>query len=579
MHDLIIRSGTVVDGTGAPARTADVAVDNGVIVEVGRVTGSTRRSIDADGLLVTPGFVDIHTHFDGQATWDPHLTPSCWHGVTTAVLGNCGVGFAPARPLRHDELIEVMEGVEDIPGTALSEGIRWNWETFPEYLDALDAMPRAINVAAQIPHAAVRSYVMGERGREGNATAEDMFAMTKIVREGLQAGAIGFSTGRTAGHRDVNGGFVPGTFAAEEEVAALLAILDEVGTGVFQLVPAGIAGTLAGDAVGAMDAELAWMLRCGRGSSRPITFLVMESVTDPDIWRPWFDAVRTANAEGARIHPQVASRCFGVLMGHQSRLNPLRYRPSYAALDGLPFEEKIARLRQPEVRARILAEEPVLPMAYSMDQGTPALFSHLFPLGENLDYEPEASASVQAIAERTRQDPWAVAYDLLLGSGGRDFLLYPQLNYARDSYDGLFEMLSDPMTVQGLGDGGAHCGLICDASMTTYLLSHWVRDRSRGPKLPLEVAVRRLCGDPARLYGMDDRGVVAPGLRADLNLIDFDALALRHPELVTDLPAGAGRLIQRSDGYVETIVGGETIVDNGDLTEARPGSLVRNSGQ
>jgi N-acyl-D-amino-acid deacylase len=579
MHDLVIRGGTVVDGTGAPARTADVAVDDGVIVEVGRVSGSARRTIAADGLLVTPGFVDIHTHFDGQATWDPHLTPSCWHGVTTAVLGNCGVGFAPARPLRHEDLIEVMEGVEDIPGTALSEGIRWNWETFPEYLDALAAMPRAVNIGAQVPHAAVRSYVMGERGREGDATAEDMAAMTAIVREALRAGAMGFSTGRTAGHRDVHGGFVPGTFAAQDEIAALLAVLDEVGTGVFQLVPAGTSGEIGGDADGAMEVELDWILRYGRHSSRPITFLVMESVTHPDSWRPWFDAVRAANTEGARIYPQVASRCFGVLMGHQSRMNPLQYRPSYAELADLPFEEKMARLRQPDVRSRILSEESVLPEKYAMDQDTPAIFSRLFALGEHLDYEPRASDSVLAIAERTGQDPWAVTYDLLLGSGGRDFLLFPLLNYGRSSYDGLYDMLSDPMTVQGLGDGGAHCGLVCDASMTTYLLTHWARDRSRGPMLPLEVAVRRLSGDAAHLYGMDDRGVVAPGLRADLNVIDFDTLALRHPERVTDLPAGAGRLIQRSDGYVETIVGGETIVDDGELTDARPGALVRSTAR
>ncbi len=575
VHDLVIRGGTVVDGTGTAARTADVAVDDGVIVEVGRVDGSGRRTVDADGLLVTPGFVDIHTHFDGQATWDPHLTPSCWHGVTTAVLGNCGVGFAPVHPQRHGALIEVMEGVEDIPGTALSEGIRWSWESFPEYLDALAAMPRAVNIGTQIPHAAVRSYVMGERGREGNATASDIATMTDLVRQALQAGALGFSTGRTAGHRDVHGGLVPGTFAAEEEVAALLAVMDEVGTGVFQIVPAGISGELGGDALGAMDTELEWMLRYGQQSSRPITFLVMESVDQPDIWRPWFDAVRAANEGGSRIHPQVACRCFGVLMGHQSRMNPMQYRPTYRALADLPFDEKMARLRQPEVRAQILSEREELPAKHSMDQLTSSTFRRLFPLGEHLDYEPEASASVMAIAERTGQDPWAVTYDLMLGSGGRDFLLHPLLNYGRNSYDGLYDMLSDPMTVQGLGDGGAHCGIVCDASMTTYMLSHWARDRSRGPRLPLEVAVRRLTGDPAALYGLADRGVVRPGGRADLNIIDFEALALRHPERVTDLPAGAGRLIQRSDGYVETIVAGETIVDHGELTDARPGELVR----
>ena len=574
MHDLVIRGGRVVDGTGAAARSADVAIDDGRVTEVGAVGGTARRTLDADGALVTPGFVDIHTHFDGQATWDPHLTPSCWHGVTTAILGNCGVGFAPVAPDRQRWLIELMEGVEDLPGSALAEGIRWDWETFPDYLDALDRLPRALDVGTQVPHAAVRAFVMGDRAHEA-ATTADLTAMQTIVRDALLAGALGFSTGRTAGHRDVRGEPVPGTYAAEDEIDALLTAMDAAGRGVLQVVPAGISGELAGDAKGAMDTELAWILRLGLAHTRPITFLVMENGRDPDQWRSWFEAVRTANASGADIRPQVASRCFGVLMGHQSRMNPFRYRPTYQALATLPFEERIRRLREPHVRAAILADEPVLDGPPSMDQLTDYTFKRLYPLGADLDYEPSPDDSVLAIAHRTGEDPWAVTYDLMLGADGRDFLLHPLLNYARGSYDGLHDMMIDPLTIQGLGDGGAHCGIICDASMTTYLLSHWTRDRTRGPKLPLEVAVRRLTSEPAALYGLRDRGSLVPGQRADVNVIDFDRLRLLHPEQVHDLPAGAGRLIQRSEGYVETIVAGETVVDHGELTDARPGRVVR----
>jgi N-acyl-D-aspartate/D-glutamate deacylase len=575
VHDLVIRGGTVVDGSGARPRTADVAIDGGIVSEVGRVDGSARQTMSADGLLVTPGFVDIHTHFDGQATWDPHLTPSCWHGVTTAILGNCGVGFAPVRPDRRQWLIELMEGVEDIPGTALVEGIRWAWESFPEYLDALDAMPRALDIGAHLPHAAVRAYVMDERAHDA-ATDADLDAMDTLLRDALRAGALGFSTGRTAGHRDVRGEPVPGTYAAEDELRRLLSVMDEEGRGVLEVVPAGVSGELGGDAKDAMRGELDWILRSGEAFRRPITFLVMESRRDPDAWRGWFDEVREANARGADIRPQVASRCFGMLLGHQSNVNPWRHRPSYRALEGLPFEEKMRRLHDPEVRARVLAE-PADPASGppSVDQYVEHLFGQLFPLGDQLDYEPAREGSVAARAAATGQDPWAVTYDLMLGAEGRDFLLHPLLNYGRGNYDGLRDMLMDPLTVQGLGDGGAHCGIICDASMTTYLLSHWVRDRQRGERLPLEWAVHRLTADPAQLYGLHDRGLLRPGYRADVNVIDFDRLGLRHPERVDDLPAGAGRLVQRATGYTATIVAGEVVVDDGDVTDARPGRLVR----
>ena len=573
MHDLVIRGGTVVDGTGGPSRVADVAVEGGVIVEVGRVGGRARRTLDADGLLVTPGFVDVHTHFDGQATWDPHLTPSCWHGVTTALLGNCGVGFAPVEPGREEWLIELMEGVEDIPGTALSEGIRWEWESFPEYLDALERMPRAIDIGAQVPHAAVRAYVMRERLHD-RATPDDLEAMCELLRESLRAGALGFSTGRTAGHRDVHGEPVPGTFAPAAEIAALLGVMAEEQRGVLQLVPAGSSGTTGLDPEGAMDPEVDWMVRYGEEYRRPITFLILEHGPDFDVWRGWFDRVRAANERGADIHPQVASRCFGMLFGHQSRLNPFRHRPGFIEVADLPFDERVRALRDRERRARILAEENV-EGPFAADRITVETFENLFPLGDELDYEPPPEASVAAIARRGGASPWAIAYDLMLGSDGRDFLLRPLLNYGGGSYDGLHDMLVDPMTVQGLGDGGAHVRIVCDASMTTYLLTHWVRDRTRGPRLSLEWAVRRLTHDPARLYGLGDRGVVAVGRRADLNVIDLDRLRLVFPEQVDDLPGGAGRLVQRAEGYVETIVAGEVVVADGELTDARPGTLVR----
>ena len=574
MYDLLIRSGTVVDGTGSPARTADVAVTGGTIVEVGHVDGPARRVIDADGLLVTPGFVDIHTHYDGQATWDPHLTPSCWHGVTTAILGNCGVGFAPVSPDRRDWLIELMEGVEDIPGTALAEGIQWEWESFPDYLDALERMPRAVDIGTHVPHAAVRAYVMGDRAHDP-ANDEDLDAMTSILRESLAAGALGFSTGRTAGHRDIHGQPVPGTFAPAQEIAAMLSVMTAAGRGVLQLVPAGISGEMAGDEPGAMETELEWVLRYGRDYARPITYLTMQRGNDPDLWRTWFAATRSANEQGARIHPQVANRCFGVLMGHQSKMNPFQYFPTYRTLDALPFEARIARLRDLDIRARILSEKPDRSGEPAMDWLGRSSFDNLFPLGNPLEYEPEPESSIGAIARRSGLEPLAVAYDHMLGSDGHEFLLFPLLNYGLGSYDGLHDMMSDPMTVQGLGDGGAHSGIVCDATMTTYMLTHWARDRTRGPRFPLEWAISRLTRDPAQLYGLCDRGVLEPGYRADINVIDFDRLRLLHPERVTDLPAGAGRLVQRSEGYVETIVSGQTVVADGEPTDARPGGLVR----
>ena len=576
MHDLVIRAGRLVDGTGAPARTADVAIDDGIVTEIGRV-GAARREIDADGALVTPGFVDVHTHYDGQATWDPHLTPSSWHGVTTAVMGNCGVGFAPVDPARHEWLIGLMEGVEDIPGTALHEGMAFDWETFPEYLDALERLPRSIDVGAHATHGALRAYVMGERGaRNEAATADDIAEMARLVEEAVRAGALGFSTSRTMGHRAIDGEPVPGTFAAEDELFAIGEAMARVGHGVFEIAPAGVGGRAAGDAEDAAEHELDWMIRMARQTGVTTSFLVMQWHDVPDQWRLQLDAARAARADGVPIHPQVASRCFGMLVGHQSRANPFRARPTYAGLLDLPFSERIARLRDPEVRARILAEGqgPAVPGTMSAQMaGTP--FDRFFPLGDDLDYEPTKEQTVAAIAAREGRSSDEVAYDLMLRQDGREFLLYPLLNYGGYGYEAIHDMITDPITVQGLGDGGAHCGIVCDASMTTYLLSYWVRDRRRGPRIGLEYAVQRLTQGPARLYGLDDRGVLAPGMRGDVNVIDFDNLGMERPEMVFDLPAGAGRMVQRSRGYLATVVAGETVVEAGECTDARPGRVVR----
>lgn len=574
MYDLVVRSGTVVDGTGAPPRTADVAVDDGVIVEVGRIDERARRVVDADGLVVTPGFVDVHTHFDGQVTWDHDLTPSCWHGVTTAILGNCGVGFAPVRPGDEGALIELMEGVEDIPGTALSDGIQWDWETFPKYLDALDARHLAIDVGTHVPHAAVRAYVMGSRAQE-DATDDELAAMCDVVRSGLEAGALGFSSGRTAGHRDALGNPVPGTFAPEEELAAILTTMDEVGRGVFEVVPAGVGGEITGDVAGAMETELEWLLRQGVRTNRPITFLVMER-PDAEHWRPWFQAAHQANERGAKLRPQVANRCFGVLMGHQSKLNPFQYRATYRQqLAHLPLADRIRRMKDPEVRRRILSEQPDFSGPFLMDQIGRRTLENVFVLGDDLDYEPSPDTSIRAIAKRRGLDPWEVAYDVLLDANGHEFLLWPLLNYADYSYNGLLDMMEDPISVHGLGDSGAHVGLVCDASTNTYMLNHWVRDRRRGRTVPLEWAVNRITRETAQLYGLTDRGVLSPGMKADLNLIDLNRLRLVRPEQVHDLPGGAGRLIQRAEGYVATFVSGVQTIDDDERTEALPGRLVR----
>jgi len=573
MHDLVIRGGRLVDGTGSPARAGDVAIEDGRIVEVGRVGGAARRTLEADGLVVTPGFVDIHTHYDAQATWDPLLTPSCWHGVTTAVCGNCGVGFAPAKPDRHQWLIGLMEGVEDIPGTALSEGIQWDWETFPEFLDALERAPRALDFGTQVPHGAVRAYVMGDRGAANEAaTAADIDAMARIVKEGLLAGALGFSTSRTLGHRAIDGEPVPGTFAAEEELFGIGRALGETGLGVFELAPLGAGGDAPGDPPDAILEEIDWMCRLSAAIHRPVSFAMLTYASRPDIWRELISIAERAVADGADVRPQMAGRPFGILAGHQTIANPFLGRPSYDAIADLPLSERAARLRDPEVRRRILSETPPRGANFF---GSPAVFESMFPLGDPPNYEPAPEASVAALARRAGRDVHELAYEILLGDDGRDLLLLPFLNYAGGDCEPLREMMYNERVVLGLGDGGAHCGLICDASIPTFMLTHWVRDRTRGATVPLELVVHRMTQDTARLYGLRDRGVLAPGYKADLNLIDLDNVRLRPPRMAHDLPGGGRRLLQRAEGYEASLVSGEVILEKGEPTGARPGRLLR----
>jgi N-acyl-D-aspartate/D-glutamate deacylase len=566
MHDLVIRRGTVVDGTGAKRRQADVAIEGGRIAAVAPDLGPGRREIDARDQLVTPGWVDIHTHYDGQVTWDPHLTPSGWNGVTTVVMGNCGVGFAPVRPGQQAFLIQLMEGVEDIPGTALSEGIRWAWESFPEYLSALERMPRAVDVGAQIPHGAVRAYVMGERGaRNEKATPEEVAAMAELVREGLRAGALGFSTSRTLLHRAKDGELVPGTTADDAELFGIGRALGEVGHGVFE-----VASDLAPEGI-----ELGWMRRLARETGRPVSFACLQSPADPDQWRRLLRACEEDAREGGCLTPQVAQRPAGVLLGWEGTAHPFLFHAPWRELAALPPRERLARLADPAVRAAFLADRPDLSKLPPPALLAVAGFHMMFPLGDPPDYEPAPEQSVAAIAAREGRSPLEVAYDLLCERGGRGLIYMPFLGYANGSLEAIREMMLHPQAVFGLSDGGAHCGIICDASMPTFLLTHWVRDRSRGPRIELEPIVAAQTRRTAAFYDLSDRGTLAPGMKADLNVIDFDRLHIHAPEMVYDLPGDARRLIQRVDGYRYTVQGGEVTYEDGEPTGALPGRLIR----
>jgi N-acyl-D-aspartate/D-glutamate deacylase len=572
MHDLVIRGGNVVDGTGAEATTADVAVTEGRITGVGHLSGElARHEIDADGQLVTPGFVDIHTHFDGQATWDDVLAPSAWHGVTTVVMGNCGVGFAPAAPDRHDWLIGLMEGVEDIPGTALAEGMEWGWESFPEYLDALERRTWTMDVGTQIAHGAVRAYVMGNRGAQNEpATPEDIAAMKAIVKTAMQAGALGFSTSRTIAHTAIDGEPVPGTYAAEDELFGIGAALGELGTGVFELAPMGSAGE---DIIGPAK-EVDWMRRLSAAIGRPVTFALLQVDADPGLWRELMDESLRAADEGAELWPQVAGRATGLLGGHFTTYSLFDIIPAYQqAKQANPrAADLVAALRDPELRRTILAWEPDSPgVAERMDKA----YGSTYVLGTPPHYEPGPERSLRFIAESTGRSPLEVAYDAMLEDDGRALLYVPILNYSSGSLDPTREMLLHPRAAIGLADGGAHCGVICDAGQPTFMLSYWTRDRTQGAKLPLEWVVRKQTRDTARLYGLGDRGTIQPGMVADLNVIDYEHLQLTNPIVVDDLPAGGKRLVQRATGYTATIKSGVTTFVDGEDTGERPGRLLR----
>ena len=576
MHDLIIRGGTVVDGTGAPRFSADIAIDAGRITAIGTDLGEARDIIDATGLIVTPGFVDIHTHYDGQATWDDLLEPSSGHGVTTVVAGNCGVGFAPVRPGKEEWLVQLMEGVEDIPGTALHEGISWGWESFPEYLDVLDSRTYAIDIATYVGHGPIRAYVMGDRGaRNEPATPEDIAGMKQLVTEAIRAGAIGFSSSRTLNHKARDGEPVPGTFAAEDELNGLADGVTDAGGGLFEIAPQGLEFE-AEVFLGEVDLLSRIALRTGL----PVTFAMLQNERNPDSWREALKRVDATNAAGGNMRPQIAARPFGMMIGWANN-NPFTKRPTVVDLVGRLDGEKLRdELRKPEVKAAILSEAD-LPSDPSIqfDGLGPFLqlmLDKIYAMGDTPNYEPSADNTVTALAAAAGVEPLDMAYDLLNEADGNAFLMLPFFNYVGGTQDAIYEMLRHPATVSGLSDGGAHCRMICDASIPTYVLSHWARDRE-GDKLSLEDAVKCQTNDTAEVVGFHDRGSIAVGKRADLNIIDMETLDLEYPRAVDDLPAGGRRLMQAAHGYVATIVNGEITRRNGADTGARPGRLVRSS--
>jgi N-acyl-D-aspartate/D-glutamate deacylase len=562
-HDLIVRGGTVVDGTGADARTADVAISDRVVTEVGRVTGPARRTIDADGLLVTPGFVDIHTHYDGQASWDERMVPSSWHGVTTVVVGNCGVGFAPVHPQDHQRLIELMEGVEDIPGVVLDEGLTWDWQSFPQFMDAVDGRPFDMDVALQVPHGALRLHMMGERGaaRE-TATPDDIAGMAALAAEAVSAGALGFSTSRTLNHRTSKGEPTPTLTAEAEELVGIACAIGATGRGVLQVV----------SDFADIDAEFGIFRQMAAESGRPLSFSLVQ--TRGDSWRRQLALLEEANAAGVTMTGQVAPRAVGLLLGLQCTLHPLLTNRAFREIASLGLADQVAILRDPAFKERVLAEDRARRDEARRRGRIIDGYDAMYELGDPPDYEPDPAGSVGQRALRDGRDPLDLAYDHLLEDEGRAFLYVPLLNYADGNLDAAGEMLAHPHTVPGLGDGGAHLGTICDASFTTTLLALWGRDRDHG-RLPLPFLVRRQTQDTARTVGLLDRGVLAPGYRADVNVIDFEHLAARRPEMRRDLPAGGRRLVQAADGYVATIAAGQVTYEHGQATGALPGRLVR----
>ena len=567
MHDLVIRGGTVVDGTGAPRFAADVAIDGGMISAVGEDVGPGREEIDAAGKILAPGWVDIHTHYDGQATWDQEMAPSSWHGVTTVIMGNCGVGFAPAKPDKHDWLIGLMEGVEDIPGTALAEGMTWNWETFPEYLDELERLARTIDIGTHVPHGAVRAYVMDERGaRSEEPTEHEIARMSRIVEDGLRAGALGFSTSRTILHRSVDGELVPGTTATKEELIGIGRAMGRVGYGVFEM-----ASDLKRD-----WREFEWMGELSRETKLPVTFAALQSIAKELPLEEQISEMRRENANGANIVAQIALRGNGIVMAWQGTVHPFRFRPAWLEITDKPWAEKLARLKDPAFRARMLTEENQFPQSdlIGLIMVIAGGWTLQYEMGPDFNYEPTQAETIAARAKAAGVKPEEYAYDLLMRDEGRGFIYFPILNYADGNLNFLEALQEADDTVNSLSDGGAHCGTICDAASPTFMLQHWVRDRD-GKRITLENAVKRQCRDTAMLYGLHDRGVIAPGYLADINVIDLEKVQLGKPWLAFDLPAGGKRLLQKADGYVCTIKSGEVTFRDGEYLGVHPGRLIR----
>ncbi len=563
--DLVIRNGTIVDGSGGEPYEADVAVTDGKIAAIGRGVPRGVEELDARGRLVTPGFVDVHTHYDAQVTWSECLSPSSWNGATTVLLGNCGVGFAPCRRDQRDMLINLMEGVEDIPEVVMTAGLPWNWHSFPDYLDAIAARRYDVDVATQVPHAALRVYVMGERGANREpATEADRQRMAELTMEGLRAGALGFSTSRTLNHRAADGRSIPTLRAEEAELTAIAHAMRDTGAGWLQIV------SDFEDQAG----EIGLFRRLARESGRPVTISMLQSHVRPDGWRALKAEIDEANAQGLRITAQVRSRPTSVLLGFELSQNPFMGRPSYRAIAHLPFPQRLAELRKPEFRARIMSEA----FEGGGRERRVDRWDQMFPLGDPPDYEPRPESSIAARAAREGRTPEEVAYDLLLLRDGREMLYLPVTNFAAGNLDVVREMISAPNTLIGLGDGGAHVGIMCDATATSYTLTHWTRDR-RDSLFPVAWAVKRLSADNAEAIGLGDRGRLRVGMKADINILDYDNMRLRSPQVVYDLPAGGRRLVQRTDGFDATIVSGAVVYRHGESTGALPGRLVRGARQ
>ena len=580
MYDYLIKNATIVDGLGDEPYSGDLAIEGGKIAAVGKVDGSAKETINADGAYATPGWVDVHTHFDGQVSWDDKIDPSFSHGVTSVVMGNCGVGFAPCPPGGERGMIELMEGVEDIPGTALFEGIEWGeWETFPEYIDYLGTKQYTLDVGTQIPHSAVRNYVMGERAlRHEDATSDDLEAMSKIVREGLNAGALGFSTSRTIGHRSILGEPIPGTFAEKAELLAIGRAMKEVNKGVFQAVPAGVVGDIAGPEKWTTEQEVELFAEIARESGRNCTFTLAQNGNRPDQWRNCLDIVEKANAEGISITPQIATRPIGFVTNIQT-YHMFQRRETFLKLSGLPFTQLLAELKKPGVKAAILADKdipPTEPGAMANIFGMMAMAAPMmFPIEMPINYEPEASANMGALAAAAGKDINEFMYDYLTAGEGGQFAILLGANFVDGSFSVMEDMIRHPNTTIGLSDAGAHVNLIFDAVGPTYQLTHWVRDRTRGDRMPIELMVRKQTHTNAQLFGMTDRGSLQVGKRADLNLFDLDRLGLGRLEVHHDLPAGGSRILQSAEGYLNTFVAGVKTRENDQDTGARPGRVIR----